>query len=84
MLNALILSLLAIGFTGPTQFALADDTVKEKVEEVANDSKRATKKAVRDVKDKTCKMINGKMECAAKKVKNAVLDGADKVEDAMD
>ena len=84
MLNALILSLLAIGFSSPAQYALADDTVKEKVEEVSNDSKRATKKAVRDIKDKTCKMINGKMECAAKKVKNVILDGADKVEDAVD
>lgn len=84
MLNALILSLLAIGFTGPMQYALADDTVKEKVQEASNDGKRASKKAVRDMKDKTCKMINGKMECAAKKAKNVILDGADNVEDAID
>jgi hypothetical protein len=84
MLNALILSLLAVGFSGPTQYALADDTVKEKAEEAASDTKRASKKAIRTVKDKTCKMINGKMECAAKKVKNVILDGTDKIEDAID
>ena len=66
-----------------SHFAQATET-KEKVTEVANDSKRAVKKAVRNAKDKTCEMINGKMECAAKKVKHTVQNGVDKVEDAID
>ena len=64
--------------------AIADDSVKSTAEEVANDTKRAAKSATRSVKDKTCEMINGKMECAAQKIKHAAQNGADNVEDAID
>lgn len=64
--------------------ARADDTMKEKASEAANDTGRAAKKAGRAVKDKTCEMVNGKMECAAKKVKHSIQNGADNVEDAID
>ena len=64
--------------------AMSDTTVKEDAKELAADSKRGTKKAVRAVKDKTCEMINGKMECAAKKVKHSIQNGAGHVEDAVD
>ncbi len=63
---------------------IADDTVSETAKEVANDTARAAKKTTRAVKDKTCEMINGKMECAAQKVKHAAQNGADHVEDAID
>lgn len=63
---------------------LADTTVKDDAKELAADTKRGTKKAVRAVKDKTCEMINGKMECAAHKVKHSLQNGADNVEDAID
>ncbi len=45
----------------------ADDTAKEKMEEAANDTKRATKKAGRKVKDEICEMVDGKMKCIGKK-----------------
>ncbi|MBC7428574.1 MAG: hypothetical protein H7336_08190 [Bacteriovorax sp.] len=62
----------------------ADETVKEKATEMGNDTTRAVRKGVRKVKDETCKMVNGKMECAAKKVKHKMQNAGDKVKDAVD
>lgn len=64
--------------------AIADDTIKEKAAEVGNDARRGAKNTVREVKDKTCEMVNGKMECAVQKAKHTIQKGADKVEDAVD
>ncbi len=76
--------LLTLSLFTMANFAQADQSMKAKVKEAGNDAARATKQGVRDVKDKTCEMVNGKMECAAQKVKHKVQQGADKVEDAMD
>lgn len=72
----------------------ADDqkTVSEKASEAAGNAAAATKEAAQDTgkaikkggraaADKTCEMINGKMECAAKKVKHKVQNAADEVKD---
>ena len=67
--------------------AYADEnatTTKGKVKEIANDGARATKKTGRKIEDKTCEMINGKMKCAAKKVKHEIQNAADNVRDAAD
>jgi uncharacterized protein YjbJ (UPF0337 family) len=64
--------------------AAEEKSMKESAKETWNDTKRGTKKTVREVQDKTCEMINGKMECAAKKVKHSIQNGADKVEDAVE
>lgn len=64
--------------------AMADETVKEKATEAANDTKRAVKKGARKVKDETCEMVNGKMECVGKKIKHSAQNVGDKVEDAVD
>ena len=64
--------------------AFADESVKAKAKEVGNDTSRAVKKGGRAVKDKTCEMVNGKMECAAQKVKHSLQNAGDKVEDAVD
>ena len=61
-----------------------NETVKEKTKEAANDSKRGIKKGTRAVKDKACEMVNGKMECEAKKIKHTMQNISDKVEDAVD
>lgn len=76
-------------FVGITLFAapavsFADETVGEKVEEAAKDTKRAVKKGARNVKNETCEMVNGKLDCAAKKAKNNAKNLGDKVEDALD
>jgi hypothetical protein len=67
-----------------SMFAISCNKSKESIQEMGNDAQRATNQAVRNAKDEACEMINGKMECAADKVKHKVQDGADAVEDAMD
>jgi competence protein ComGC len=64
--------------------AISCNKSKESIQEMGNDAQRATNQAVRNAKDEACEMINGKMECAADKVKHKVQDGADAVEDALD
>ena len=59
-------------------------TALDSSKEAANDTKRGVKKGARAVEDKACEMVNGKMECAAKKIKHSMQNGADKVEDAVD
>lgn len=78
------LNILFISLTLMSINAIADETLKEKASELGNDTRRGTKNAVREVKDKTCEMINGKMECAVQKTKHAIQKGADKAEDAID
>lgn len=62
--------------------ARAEETVGEKMKDDAHNAKVEMKKAGRKVKDETCEMVNGKMECAAKKaghkVQNAVDDASKK------
>lgn len=62
----------------------AAEKAGDSVAEAAKDAKRGTKKAVRSVKDETCELVNGKMECAGKKAKNSVKNLGDKVEDVTD
>lgn len=58
--------------------------LKVKAKEVMNDTKREAAKAARTIKEKSCELINGKMECVAKKVGNRLKDGAAVIEDALD
>ena len=66
------------------EISYADETVKEKAAEVANDTKRAVKKGARKIKDETCEMVDGKMKCVGKKIKHSVQNTGDKIEDAVD
>jgi len=76
---------LALGLSAPIAPAFAaDDTVGEKVEEAVNDTKRGTKKAARNIKQKGCEMVNGKLECAKDRVKNKAKDVGGELEDAVD
>ena len=63
--------------------AMAEQTAGEKVDKAGRDIKRGTKKFARNVQDKTCEMVNGKMECVAKDAKHAVQNGADKAVDSV-
>ena len=67
-----------------TSTSYAEETLKEKAKETGRDMSRGAKKMGREVKDKTCELVNGKMECAAQKVKHGVQNAADKVEDAVE
>lgn len=62
----------------------AEESLKVRAKEAANDTKREMKKTVRKVKDETCTLTKGKMECAADKVKHTVQNGADSIEDAVE
>lgn len=48
----------------------AEETTMEKAETVKNKAVDKTKKAYRTAKDEVCELVNGKMECVAKKVKH--------------
>lgn len=82
LFTALVTTALVGSFTSPVVHA--DETVKEKVSEAGNDTKRAMKKGARKVKDETCEMVNGKMNCVGKKIKHGAQNVGDKVEDAVD
>jgi hypothetical protein len=69
------LALLCLTLGGTSAFA--NETTMEKAETVKNKAVDATKEAGRDLSDKTCEVINGKLECIAKKTKNAVKNAAD-------
>lgn len=59
----------------------AETSIGKDVKEATQDAGKAVKKGVRKVKDETCEMVNGKMECAAKKVKHKIQNGVDEVKD---
>ena len=74
-----ILGVASVGFS-----AMAEEHNKplsQDVKEAVQDTKKVAKKAGRKVKDETCEMVNGKMECAAKKVGNKIKNGVDEVKD---
>lgn len=60
------------------------EKMEERTEEATSDVSRGVKKASRSVSDKTCEMVNGKAECAVKRTKHSIQNGADSVEDAID
>lgn len=73
------LALAATAWVAPNVFA--DDGVKEEMAETARDAKKETKKTMRKVKDKTCEMVNGKMECTKKKIEHKIENVTDEVKD---
>jgi hypothetical protein len=62
------------------QNSQAKETTLEKAETVKNKSVDSVKSNFRKVDDKMCEMVNGKMNCMAKKVKNKVKNTTDKIE----
>lgn len=82
LFTAVVTTALIGSFT--SNFAYADETVKEKVSEAGKDTKRAMKKGARKVKDETCEMVNGKMKCMGEKIKHSAQNAGDKIEDAID
>lgn len=61
-----------------------DETMGEKASEAASDTGKAMKKGVRKMKDKTCHMVKGKMECAAENVKHKVENVSDEAKDKIE
>ena len=56
----------------------AEETIPEKVNTATNKTVDNVKEGYRNAKDKTCEMINGKMECVGKKIKNKTRTAVDK------
>ncbi len=81
-----IMATTLIGLTGMKTSLSGETTQKTKqsMEETTNDLRRDVKKVNRAIDNQTCELINGKMECAAKRVKNGILNGTDKIEDAVE
>lgn len=61
-----------------------EETMGDKASEAASDTGKSVKKGARAVKDKTCHMVKGKMECAGEKVKHKAQNAADEVEDKVE
>lgn len=81
----LFILLLAFGAVGIFSTGCnKDKSVKQEMQEVGNDIERGTSKAIREIKDESCELINGKMQCAGQKAKHSVQDSTNKVEDAID
>lgn len=81
-LFVLLISVATLSFVGSS--CNKDNTVKQEMNEAGRDISRGTSKTVREVKDQTCEMVNGKMECAAKKVKHSIQNTTDNIEDAVE
>jgi hypothetical protein len=81
-----IMATAMIGLTGMRTSFSGESTqkIKQSMEESSNDARRSVMKGARTLEDKTCELVNGKMECAAKRVKNEILNGTDRIEDAID
>lgn len=87
-----IMKFLTIGLMVLTSLSLYAGTtmeqkkekMEERTDEATSDIGRGFNKATRKVEDKTCEMVNGKAECAVKKTKHSIQNGADSVEDAID
>lgn len=53
-------------------------TTGEEVKKIKNETKDKVKEGYRDMEDKFCETINGKVECTVKKVKNEINTLSDK------
>lgn len=63
---------------GLSTSAYAEEKTMEKVETKKNETVDSVKSTYRDAKDKSCEMIDGKMQCLGKKVKNKAKTMSDK------
>jgi len=61
----------------------AESDLSENTKEAVSDIKKGTKKTARSIKDKSCELVDGKMNCAAKKMKHKAENAADEVKDAV-
>lgn len=58
----------------------AEETVVEKAGVVTDKAVNSTKRGYRNMKDKACEMVNGKMECVGKKMGSKVKNLSDDAE----
>ena len=75
LVNSLILT--ATFTMSPVAFAGVETSTKEVVQDV----KKEAKKAAHRVEEKACETVNGKLECAGKKIKNRASEVKEEVKD---
>ncbi len=81
VLMSIIASVSFMAFTPTLSFSEEGNSVAASVKETGRDMKKGLKKGGRKIKDETCELVNGKMECAAKKMKHKIQNGTDEVKD---
>ena len=84
LLNAFAFMFATIFLQIPNFAHANEETVGEKVSETASDAGKTVKKGARAVKDKSCHMVKGKMQCAGEKVKHKAQNAADEIEDKVE
>lgn len=82
MKNVFLLFVTLIGIV--TIKVSADETVRQEIRDTGSDLDRGTTKAIREAKDSTCELVDGKTECEAKKVEHSLQNGIENAEDAID
>jgi hypothetical protein len=86
--RAIILGIILAAFSAGPMHAMAEENTADKVVsetgEAARDTGKVIKKKARAAKDKGCEMVNGKMDCAAKKLKHKAQNAKDEVNDKVD
>lgn len=87
MKSLIICAALALCFSA----AHAEETMGEKAKATAKDAGAAVEKGANRVGEEVCEMVNGKMKCVGKKIKNrageagtAVKNKAEEVKDKVD
>ncbi len=76
--NNFLMALLLTTFLGLGINLMAEETTAEKIETSTNKGVDNVKSTYRNAKNEVCEMINGKMKCIGKKIKNKAKDLKDK------
>ena len=76
----LVLATLFIGFYLVPAISNADFVTQGSAEKKAAETRKVVKKDVRLMKDEACEMVNGKMQCAKKKIEHKVENLKDTIE----
>jgi uncharacterized protein YjbJ (UPF0337 family) len=71
----------AMTMGSPPKEKTTSEKVKDNVNKKIDTAKSETKKGVRDLKDETCEMVYGKMDCASQKAKHKLESKKDNIED---
>lgn len=74
--------LIFLSFSLPAFATLAEETtITEDLHKAARNTKTGVKKGARAIQDKTCEMINGKIQCLGKKMKHKIENATDDIKD---
>lgn len=78
--NTLLSIFVFVGLLNLGMNAASEESKVEKIETQKNKVMDSAKSTYRAAQDKGCEMMNGKLECTGKKMKNKLKDYSDKVQ----